>query len=225
MQRRILLKSQLNAIFKYIDNGRLNHNDFIWIYEQSSFEWDLEVPKLVHQPTMYYFKFDKKGKDLVSEYFPNEVGLIYTIVWPYWEPQFNDFIMWIDILSNELTTPNLWESCLNASRIFVAKPDIDNELFKIDEQKYISDKLIDIENFLIEKMNLSAENISFIKNKINYLAERSKHLGKKDWLNIVVAVSLQIAFNIALSSEAAKEFFKLVGSVFSHFWGGPIFLP
>lgn len=82
MEKRILLKSQLNDIFKYIENANLNHKDFIWISEESSFEFNLEVPKLVHQPTMYYFKFDQKDQNLVSRYFPNTTGLIYTRSWP-----------------------------------------------------------------------------------------------------------------------------------------------
>jgi len=225
MEKRILLKSQLNDIFKYIDIARLNHCDFTWTYDKNSVEIYLEVPKLIHQPTMYYFKFDKKGESLVSVYFPNESGSVYTNYWSTWDAQFNDFIMRIDILKNELSVPNFWESYLAASTIFEVKFDIDNELFKIDEQKFISEKLLEIEKYLNERENLTEENITSIKNKITYLAERSMHLGKKDWLNILIGVSLKIAFDIALSAEAAKEFFKFVGNAFSHIWGGPILLP
>lgn len=133
--------------------------------------------------------------------------------------------MWIDILTNELSSPNLWELFLNASILFEGKLDIDDKPFKIEDQKYISQKLSEIEKYLIERDNLSNENISFIKDKIMYLEERSKHLGKKDWLNILIGVSLNIAVGIALSSEAAREFFKLVGNAFSHFFSGPVFLP
>ena len=141
MEKRILLKSQLNDIFKYIDIARLNHCDFTWTYDKNSVEIYLEVPKLIHQPTNYYFKFDKKGESLVSIYFPNEAGLQYTDYWSDWDDQFNDFIKWINILADELATPNLWESYLNASKLFETKLDIDNKLLNIDEQKYISDKL------------------------------------------------------------------------------------
>jgi hypothetical protein len=228
MKRRILLKSQQNDIFKYIENARLNHKDFQWIMERSSFGPFFEVPKLIHLPTNYYFKFDiQEGDLLTTECFPNEEGLVLTRSYLNWKSQFIDFVIWTDRLKNELETPDFWEASLNASKIFGPKADkgLTNELFTTEEQTYISAKLLEIENYLIEKSNNTSEDISFIKDKINYLDERSKRLGKKDWLNIVIGISFKIAVDIGLSSEVAKDFFKLVGTAFGHFLSGPVLLP
>lgn len=228
MKRRILLKSQQNDILKYIENARLNHKDFQWIMERSSFGPFFEVPKLINLSTNYYFKFDIQEGDLfTTEYFPNEKGVIHIRSHLNWNCQFIEFVTWIDTLKNELETPDFWEISLNASKIFELTADkgLTNELFTIEEQDYISAKLLEIENYLIENYNLSSENLAFIKEKINYLEDRSKRLGKKDWLNIVIGISFKIAMDIGLSSQLAKDFFKLVGTAFRHFLSGPVLIP
>ncbi len=227
MEKRILLKSQINAILKCINNVGLNHNDFKWETVKSSISPYWEVPKLINKPTGYYFKFDIKQGNIISEYFPNEKGVIYTKTWPVWEPQLNDFITWLDLLQKELDTPNLWEIILSEERLFedVSEGDLSNDPFNFTEQKYISAKIIEIEDFLKQKHGLLEKDIRIIKNKLIYLEEASKRLGRKDWLNIVIGVSFRIAIDLSLSSVAAREFFKIIGVAFSNFLSGPTLLP
>ncbi len=227
MGKRILLNSQINDILKYIDNAGLNHNDFQWLVKNSSISPYWEVPTLIHKPTGYYFKFDTKQGNLVSEYFPNKAGVVYTQTWPIWDPQFNDFIIWLDLLKNELGTPNLWETILSEERLFgdVSEGDLSNDPFNITEQKYIWSKILEIEIFLKDNLDLLEKDIVIIKTRLNYLVEASKRLGRKDWLNILMGVSFKIAFDLALSSGPAKEFFKFIGSAFGHILSGPVLLP
>jgi hypothetical protein len=75
MGKRILLNSQINNIFKYIDNAGLNHNDFQWLVKKSSISPYWEVPTLIHKPTGYYFKFDQKQGKI-----PSSLSLIFSVI-------------------------------------------------------------------------------------------------------------------------------------------------
>lgn len=227
MKKRILLKSQINDIFTYINNAGLNHEEFQWLFEKSSIEPYWEVPKIIHKPTNYYFKFDIKQGQLVSEYFPNDKGAIYTRKWPVWAPQFNDFIIWLDIIKGEIETPNLWEAILSEKTILeiISQDDVGNEPFDEQQQKYISLKILEIEKFLVEKQYLLNDDIGIVKSKLIYLEEASKRIGRKDWLNIVIGVSFKIALDLGLSSVHAKEFFRFIVTAFFNLLGGPNLLP
>jgi hypothetical protein len=227
MGKRILLNSQINDIFKYIDLAGLNHNDFEWLVKKSSISPYWEVPTLIHKPTGYYFKFDIKQGKIVTEYFPNKEGVVYTKIWPIWEPQLNDFMIWLGLLKDELDTPNLWETILNEKRLFGDVPEgyLINEQFNVKEQEYISAKITEIEGFLKEKHDLLERDIEIINTKLNYLEEASKRLGRKDWLNVLIGVSFKIAVDLGLSTNIAKEFFQLIGIAFSQLLSGPVLLP
>lgn len=228
INKRILLNSQINAIYDYINLSGLKHNDFQWLVTNSSISPYWEVPQLLHTPTGYYFKFDVKQGNLVSVYFPNKEGVVYTKTWPTWEPQLNDFIIWFDLLKSELDTPNLWETILSEGIFFgdvSAEGDLSNDPFNVIEQKYISGKIIEIGDFLKNKYSLLEREIGIISNKLTYLEEASKRLGRKDWINVLIGISFKIAYDLGLSSAPAKEFFKFIGTAFANLLGGSNLLP
>ncbi|MEW6388059.1 MAG: hypothetical protein AB1491_11135 [Thermodesulfobacteriota bacterium] len=226
-KKETLLRYHRNEIFKEIVEIGLNPREFDWGEDASGMGMYF-VPTLIHVQTGYFFKFDISNDGRrVSYYYPTLEAEKELLFPGDWEKQKVNFLEWLNILKIELSSPDFWEAYLNASKMFepTADSDLVNELFTTEEQTYISTKLLEIEKYLSEKQNLSAENIAFIKEKIGYLEECSKRLGKKDWLNIVIGISFKIAVDLGLSSEIAKEFFKLVGTAFGHFLSGPVFLP
>ncbi len=225
--QRIMLRTQLNDVLNAIKQIGFYPSDFDWEKERSQ-KLSLDVYKLVHIDTGYYFIFDYSDNVSFPYYsilFPTEQGTIYRESSVSWKVQLTLFKKWIALVKAESDIPDPWNEFLLEKKLFEAPGEFDNEPFTIEEQEKISLKITELDKQLIASEDISDENIAIIKTRLNYLEEASKRLGRKDWLNTAIGVSLGIVTQIGLSSHMAQEIFKILVGSFSNILGGPIMIP
>ena len=166
MEEQLLLRFHRNEIYNYFKEIRIDQEEFQWINEESSFTKKI-VHKLITKHFNYFFKFDIDGSgNRRSIYYPTSEGKKTIVDSANWESQLNHVKYWARVVKREFDSPDLWELSYNASAIFAPTTDesVNNKLFNTEEQKYISEKLLEIEKYLIERENLTEENITSIKN-------------------------------------------------------------
>ena len=52
----------------------------------------------------------------------------------------------------------------------------------------------------------------FIRQRLDYLAEASKRMGKKDWMNLTLGVLMNLILFLRLTSNTAGELMKVAGN-------------
>lgn len=209
-----LLRSQKNEIFELIKRNNLNPSDFKWDKILSKYTEKLEVPKLIHQPSDYYYIFERRGGFDWTENSPginkwtescSVLGLHRQYV--------NE---WLNRLKKEIE-PDLWESISeeNIFSEFEASSNNDSP-FTIEEQKYISTHLHKIERYLISTQNLLEEDKEFVKTRLDYLENSSKRQNRQDWKHTMIGVLFTIVVGIRMESSTANELFKLAFEYFQN---------
>jgi predicted translin family RNA/ssDNA-binding protein len=83
--------------------------------------------------------------------------------------------------------PDYWEELKRSqeSIAVIRREDFENTPFTEDEQRQISAQLREIKNQL-NQFALSSEQASRVAERLDDLVEASHHLGRKDWLIIVI---------------------------------------
>ncbi len=224
-----LLKSHRNKAFEILKDNGVDPRELQWKLVDSRYLDDRQVPSLVYEPSGLYFIFDlDTGEDYIVRYFPDgnkakEYESSYTEEWDgVWE----HFIVWAEILTDEVGVPDLWETVAQEKKLeeSVASDD-DNSLFSSDEQKQISERIIEIEQYLLKTHELSEENQKFVRDRLEYLVESSERLGKKDWKSLAFGVLLSTAMGIGLDGVQIGEVMRFVGGVLGPILGGTPLLP
>ena len=211
-----LLRSQKNEIFELIKRNKLNPSDFKWDKTFSKFTKKLEVPILIHQPTDYYYIFDRKGGINWTENSPgiNTWKKRGSVIGSH--RQLQSVNEWLNRLKKE-TEPDLWESISkeNIFSEFEASSNNDSP-FTLEEQKYISTHLHEIERYLISTQNLLENHEEFVKTRLDYLKDASKRQTRQDWKHTMIGVLFTIVVGIRMESSAANELFNLAFEYFQN---------
>jgi hypothetical protein len=102
-----------------------------------------------------------------------------------------------------------------------ATSDSSNTAFTANEKKYILSGLNEIKQYLLTAHKLDPE---LVESRLNYLAESSERVGRKDWLNLLISVLVGIVINAALPPEATRELFRMAGTVLRQILTSPLLL-
>jgi hypothetical protein len=230
MTERILLRAQINDVLMTIKELGLKPEDFRWAKEKSYRVEGLKVWKIVHLPTGYYFIFDFSNELAWPRYsvmFPNKEGSIFADTHSAWTTQLILFRSWVTIVKNDIDIPDPWDIFSDKEGVFETSFEIEsgNELFNQEEQNAISEKLQEIRDKFRGNKDINAEHMKIIEDRLQYLDEASKRLGRKDWLNAAIGVSFGVVTQMGISSHLAQEIFKFLVGTFANILGGPILIP
>jgi hypothetical protein len=84
-----------------------------------------------------------------------------------------------------------------------------NEPFSKPEIDKITKGLQEVRAYLSEHIKSSKQHTDFINERIEYLIDSAKRLGKKDWFHILIGVFSSIITALALSPEEGKAIWKI----------------
>jgi hypothetical protein len=84
---------------------------------------------------------------------------------------------------------------------------IENTPFTPEEQQEIARRLDKLATDVSHALSLSGAQTNALEGKIDYLIEASTRLGRKDWLNNFIGVTLPFVLAAALAPEAARALF------------------
>lgn len=224
MDKKTLLPSQKDEIFRLILEHEFEPSDFAWDECDGRYSKAI-VSRITHKPTNYYFTFDvSKGRNRVSEFSPGEETHVEIEDAPSWAVQADLFTHWLDYLKREIEAPDYWSSISQEARVLEAATSTDtvNTPFTAQEKVYIISGLSEIRQFLLSSHKLDPE---LIEARLNYLVEASERVGRKDWINLLISVLVGIVVSAALPPETTRELFRVVGIVLREILSKQIFLP
>ncbi len=117
--------------------------------------------------------------------------------------------------------PDLWEG-LRGSREFFgsqAEQGASNSPFNSSEQAEISVRIKQAKEYIQTSGETSGEQISQIEARLDYIAEASKRVGRKDWLMMFNGAVLSMMVADTIPPQVAQHIFVLVVHGLAHFFG------
>jgi hypothetical protein len=214
---RALLKSQANEVLALMSANDIEPKEFQWIMEPSRL-LDYQANKIFHKNTGYYFLFDfsskiQSGKNYpyYVEYYPNNLGRKTDInIWD-WESALTEFKDWIKIMKKEIEAEDPWNIFNADNEQFAGSfDDIDNEPFNENDQKVISSRLKEIENYFTNYDEISEDNMIIIKKQLDYLIDCSKRMGRKDWYLVAYGTIFALLAGLALPPAISHKIFNFI---------------
>jgi hypothetical protein len=133
--------------------------------------------------------------------------------WPYevysWDAVKERVTLWLRHVKLDLDTPDLWAELQHEAELLggSSNKEIENTLFTPDEQKEIARRLNQLAKDVSHALSLSGAQIQALDEKIDYLVKASSRLGRKDWLNNFIGVTLPFVLAATLAPEAARALF------------------
>ena len=88
---------------------------------------------------------------------------------------------------------------------------LNNTPFSQDEQKRIVEKLNKLKEEAENLKLVQGRQIELLHERVEYLGEAAKRLGRKDWLMAATGALIELTFEAGLTSEATKHFLQLAG--------------
>lgn len=118
-------------------------------------------------------------------------------------------------------TPDYWEEIRRSreSIAIIRREDFDNTPFTSEEQRQIEAQFHEVRNQLV-RLSLSVERVSEIEEKLDELVEASHHLGRKDWLIILITTISPLAIGDVLTPGVARHIFTMIINGLIHLFGG-----
>jgi len=237
MKRKELKTFRRNDVFRAIEEAGLNPSDFEWQYyevpflsEDIPYEYKpedeqknlpkiiyIEVPMLIYRYRSYYFIFNLDIPNGGSiEYSPAMNTEKYTInardTFESWEKVLGIVNYWLELVKRDIE-PDLWNLLAEETKLSDAViSDSDNTPFSSEEQKMISEKLLEVKEYIVATKELSEKQLGFINARLGYLEEASNRMGRKDWVNITVSVLFSIIIQVMFSPNEARELFRFAAA-------------
>jgi hypothetical protein len=127
---------------------------------------------------------------------------------------------WLQFVKLDLDTPDLWADLQREVKLLEAGSNeiTDNTPFTAEEQKEIARRLDKLAKDVSQAHSLSGAETKALHAKLDYLVDASRRLGRKDWLNAFIGVTLGFILAVALPSESARgillTFFRSIGLLY-----------
>lgn len=86
----------------------------------------------------------------------------------------------------------------------------------------IVDSLREVKEYLISNRQLTKLELAFIDVKLDSLVKASESSGRIQWLHTAIGVIVTIGIGIGLTSNEAKELFRVAGRIIANLFGGDI---
>jgi len=131
-------------------------------------------------------------------------------VWPYspcsWQTLMPRVSSWLEEVKRDLETPDLWAELQREAKLLrVGSNEVtENTPFTSDEQKEIARRLDELAKHVRKTHSFSKMQTQSLDEKLNYLVDASGRLGRKDWLNAFIGVTLAFMLGTALPPDSAR---------------------
>jgi len=210
-----LKKSQENEIFDLIISQQMSPNDFELQRTGSIYE----ETKIALKNSNYHFTLTFTGQSHTFRQSPGVEKLEEEYeTYPMWEKKKNSIIKWLERLKSELEQPDKWNEyyLVSAQVNWKFNDDKDNLKFNYGEIEEITKSINQIKT-QIRQLELPAEKLGIIENKLDYLLVKSKLLGKFDWKNLFVGTIIGLIVQLALPVNLTQQIWTIIGQAFKQF--------
>lgn len=220
-------RSKRNSIFICIQDNGFDPSDFILSEEntQNDFARLLMIRHSRSRDLRFTISHNLLSDNYEVRFSP---GLSYrnreilaVLSWPI---VLDKLKVWLNLLIEEIRTPDLWSTISGGTQLIKLAADQDNRPFTLDEQNQIKKTLDEIKTYLIKSNNLTEAQIRIVEARFDYMDEAAGRLGRKDWTGIFVSSLIGIAATLTLSADSAKDLIRFAGQIVKQFLGTILYL-
>ena len=209
---KLVLPSQRKIIFEAIVRIGLEPSNFEWDKKMSRFDRDVIVSCLRYKGTDFFFKFDFYKNDHHCRYSPGIDRVIVDDFPGDWQQQWQCLMKWMSSLKREIEVVDPWdeiEQYIPGEKIDLEDGEA-NKSFSYSQVEHITQSLNKLKEEINKNFKLNESQTLFLNNKLDYLIDRAKNIGRIDWRNIFVSTIIMIAFELAMNPEQVKLLWSLV---------------
>jgi len=213
---KLILKSHKQVIANSIIRTGLEPSLFHWETEKSKFSGQELVSKLCYGKTSYYFVFEFYNDRHYCIFSPGPSQLIKAEYPGDWPNQLGYVDRWLVFLKREIESVDPWEDIdkyLPGDDINL-EDEKENSPYTYDQVEHISIALNKLKVEIKNSFGLGDEQFGIVQNKLDYLIDRSKKMGRIDWKNLFVGTLMGLASNLILDPEKVKILWNLVKTCF-----------
>ena len=210
--KKLILKSQKNGVFNIMSILGLEPSMFEWLIVKSKFSND-QVSMVRHINSDHYFIFDFLEQKYFCSYSPGRNKPVVEAVPGTWEYLFDQYLPdWLRTVKQEIEIVDPWEEIekyLPGSTVNLEN-ESGNAQFTYDQVVHITEAVEKLKKEIANNFHLKGLEEKLVQQKLDYLIDRSKKLGKIDWKNLFLGTLMGLAANLAFNPEQAKTLWTLV---------------
>lgn len=207
----ILLQSQKNKVYKILQAVGLEPANFTWTEHNLMPSVDKIFPRLNYLDGNYYFQFEFYYGEHCCKFSPGEEMVMQSEKPKTWILLVKYFCQWLNCLKREIEAPDFWKEIEKYQIAFplTIPEELPNEAIPAYEADQMDDRLSLLADQIEAKFNLQEEDNRFVRQKLNYLADAARRQPRRDWEYLVIGVLINIAFQLRVTPEQAKNIFQL----------------
>jgi hypothetical protein len=212
-----LLKVQKNDIFDLVVQTGFSPLQFTIeeIKDAVTILSEIEKTRIAMVESGYYFELAiVKGKNIIR-FSPGSDKLAEEwSIPPSWSEKKKYISRWLQNLKQELDLPDKWADFLKSGQTIEWNlASSEGERFSYQEvEEIIAAK--ERAKIKISELRLLPEQFHLIEGKLDYIAEKSKSLGKVDWKNIMIGTLVSLVVQLALPPETASALWLIFKEAF-----------
>ena len=162
----------------------------------------------------YYFAFglDSSGRH-VADHRPGVDKDRDRVTTGTWDKQLARFNSWLDLVREELETPDLWGQ-LDDVRRLVDSWGVENSPFTEAEQSEIARRLGALESKIEDEFSLAHQELAGVQEGIANLVGASRAAGRRDWLIMVIGTFFSLVLPRGVAEHLLGTAFDALSGVF-----------
>ncbi len=216
-----LLKTHRNEVFSRLSAAGFDPAAFGWQPHAGS----TSKIALVLRGTSYFFALDTVDFHWCL-YSPGADRILEQHVTVNWPSTLNFAAQWIANMKSEIETPDLW-GAMRQERELIGSTEAltDSNPFTPEEQQQLRRNITEIRLHLTTTRHLDPQQVQFITDRLDNLAEASSRVGRKDWIMQAIGTLVNITVALALDQHAARELIRIASGLLNWVTGHPLLLP
>jgi hypothetical protein len=211
-----LILDKRNEVFEAVKAAGINPADFYWDDEGDDIY-------LRHRWSPAYFFFGGVPGSYITRFVAgDDVGG--ELPKFHWYAVMERVALWLLSLRRRIETPDLWGALRSQTELLASASDsaLGNMPFTAVEREEIARQLNELRETTKAQYSLSDQQSSDLDAKVDYLVDAAHRLGRKDWLNAFIGVSLSYVLGAAFPPEAAQHVFMTLMTSVARFFGHEI---
>lgn len=224
----LLLPTQVNTVGQLISAAGLDPREFQWettytqVQQLGVGQEPVMVSRLLHKPTGFQFVFDLDASNLHHNYYAPGRDTPYERNAPaLWEGQLTHVELWLGYLKREYEAPDLWGQLQRRVGELPPPDSSANTPFTDEERGQVEHQLRAALESAARTNELTADQLRALEEKVDYVVEATRRLGRLDWRHVYISVMAEEIFRLALGSDMFRDLVGVTLRGLGHLFGGP----
>jgi len=210
-----LVKWKRNEIIEAVVAGGLDKRD-------CTFDFGDSESRITHPPSESSFLIEGDAGNYTSTMIVGDgvpQGPLRHYTWPTVVERCQ---RWAVEVKRDVETPDLWAELQREREILTGAryEDVENTPFTPDEQAQIETTLQEAKTYARRTYELTEEQYVQLDERLDYLVDASRRLGRLDWRHVVIAVLVEAALNQVLPAPLVRDLLGFALRGLAQLFGG-----